>query len=99
MFMVSIFDGSMVTVLPINNIQKMLLVIERREWGNMHGFIKAIYLSDETLTDKVSLWPALQQQIKSTNAVFKDSTHRKTLLVRSTTKMERLRLKERGLEN
>ncbi len=96
--MVSIFDGSMVTVLQ-STISEDAVVIERREWGNMHGFIKAIYLSDKTLTDKASLWPALQQQIKSTNAVFEEIRHiEKNLIGAINYKMERLRLKERGLE-
>lgn len=74
-------------------------IIERREWGNLHGTIKSIALENETVTDTKRLWPVFKETVDRSNEIFAEIRHiEKNLIGGINYKMERLRLKERGLE-
>lgn len=74
-------------------------IIERREWGNLHGTIKSIALENETVTDTERLWPVFKETVDHSNEIFAEIRHiEKNLIGGINYKMERLRLKERGLE-
>lgn len=74
-------------------------IIERREWGNLHGTIKSITLENETVTDTERLWPVFKETVDRSNEIFAEIRHiEKNLIGSINYKMERLRLKERGLE-
>ncbi len=74
-------------------------IIERREWGNLHGTIKSIALENETVTDTERLWPVFKETVDRSNEIFAEIRHiEKNLIGGINYKMERLRLKERGLE-
>lgn len=74
-------------------------IIERREWGNLHGTIKSITLENETVTDKERLWPVFKETVERSNEIFAEIRHiEKNLIGGINYKMERLRLKERELE-
>lgn len=77
-----------------------IIVVERREWGNFYGFLTGIKQDGELLaTGDGDLWPRLQTEIESTGDIFDDIRHiEKDLIGAINYKMERLRLKERGLE-
>lgn len=74
-------------------------IMERREWGNLHGTIKSVQLPNETVTDEEILWPLFQETLDRSNEIFDEIRHiEKDLIGGINYKMERLRLKERGLE-
>ncbi len=73
-------------------------VIERREWGNLHGFVKSIQQGEETLVED-DLWPKFLETLDQSNEIFEEIRHiEKNLIGAINYKMERLRLEERGLE-
>lgn len=76
-----------------------VIVVERREWGNFYGFLTALNLNGNAITDKQLLWEKFQQAIDANNAVFEEIEHiEKDLIGGINYQMERLRLHERRLE-
>ena len=76
-----------------------MMVIERREWGNFYGFLRQVKLDGNVIAEGADSWDALQQQIDVTGKTF--------ALIKDIEKgdigsinysLERLRLKQRGLE-
>ncbi len=75
------------------------MILERREWGNLYGFLKSINFGDKTVTQTPDLWQTFEQAIADNNEIFEEIRHiEKHLIGAINYKMERLRLKERGLE-
>ena len=73
-------------------------IFERREWGNLHGFIKSISQGEENVSGS-NLWPRFLEILEQNNEIFKEIRHiEKDLIGGINYKMERLRLKERSLE-
>ncbi len=74
-------------------------IIERREWGNLHGLIKSVQLESETVTDPDRVWNVFIETVASSNEIFEEIRHiEKNLIGGINYKMERLRLDERALE-
>ncbi len=75
------------------------MVVERREWGNLYGFLVSMNLDGKQFTADDELWPKFQQTITNNNEIFEEIRHiEKDLIGGINYKMERLRLKQRGLE-
>ena len=75
------------------------VIIERREWGNFYGFLSAIELDGKKINDSENLWNLFQETIAKNSDVFDDIRHiEKDQIGSINYKMERLRLKERGME-
>ena len=80
------------------------MVVERREWGNFYGYLRAIkgpidqYKATAADADE-SLWNELQRRIAESNKIFAKIRHiEKDLIGAVNYQMERLRLRERKLE-
>ncbi len=74
-------------------------IIERREWGNLHGLIKSVQLENETVSDPNRVWNVFVETVASSNEIFEEIRHiEKNLIGGINYKMERLRLDERALE-
>jgi phosphate transport system permease protein len=75
------------------------MIVERREWGNFYGYLTELNLDGKKISYSDESWNIFQEAIESNNDVFKQIRHiEKDLIGAINYKMERLRLKERGLE-
>jgi phosphate transport system permease protein len=76
------------------------MVVERREWGNLYAFLTSIELDGQQYNNESgNLWDRFQETITKNNGIYADIKHiEKDLIGAINYKMERLRLKERGLE-
>ena len=75
------------------------VVVERREWGNFYGFLVALDLNGEKITDPARLSERFARAIASNNEIYREIEHiEKHLIGAINYQMERLRLRERGLE-
>ena len=78
---------------------KNLMVIERREWGNFYGYLKALKEQDQQVAEGDAAWESLQEQIERSNQLYQDLMHiQKGAIGRINHGLERLRLKTRKLE-
>ncbi len=76
-----------------------VMVIERREWGNFYGFLKAIKMDGDVVAEGEEAKAILQQRIDAALDVFAEiSAIRKHDIGKINYGMERLRLRERQLE-
>jgi phosphate transport system permease protein len=73
-----------------------LISLERREWGNLYGHLKAVKENGAVVAAGEAAWPALQERLARSNKLFKE-IHRieKVDIGKVNYAMERLRLKER----
>jgi len=88
------------TNLTNQQFPKSLVVLERREWGNFYGFLKAVYENDMQI-DGVSdsNWQALQERLQRTEELAEQiSDIAKTEIGAINAELERLRLHQRRLE-
>ncbi len=75
------------------------MIVERREWGNFYGYLTELELNGEKISYSDASWTIFQDAIEKNNDVFDEIRHiEKDLIGAINYKMERLRLKERGLE-
>ncbi len=73
-------------------------IIERREWGNLHGFIKSVTVNGQTI-ESGDIWQTFQETVEASNKIHEEIRHiEKDLIGAINYKMERLRLQERRLE-
>jgi phosphate transport system permease protein len=81
-----------------------MIVLERREWGNFYGTLKSVKQAGEVIasTEKdgfEATWEELQQRIERALAIQEDIHDIETGAIGSINYgLERIRLKERGLE-
>lgn len=76
-----------------------VMVIERREWGNFYGFLHALKSEGQTISVEGNLWQTFLGTVEKNNTIFDEIRDiEKNLIGAINYKMERLRLKERGLE-
>jgi len=76
-----------------------MMVVERREWGNFYGFLKQVKLDGKVIAEGQDSWNVLQQQIENTSETFATIHHIEQGEIGSINyTLERLRLKQRGLE-
>lgn len=81
------------------NIPDKAIVIERREWGNFYGFLEGLKRNGELVEGSGESWGLVQEEIHRTGEVFENIKYIEQKLIGSINyKMEKLRLKERGLE-
>lgn len=78
---------------------KEAMIVERHEWGNFYGYLTDLNLDGQTISYSDKSWAIFQDAIESNNEVFDQIRHiEKDLIGAINYKMERLRLKQRGLE-
>ncbi|MDZ7871518.1 MAG: phosphate ABC transporter permease PstA [Rheinheimera sp.] len=75
------------------------IVIERREWGNFHGFPQQLLEQDKVVAEGEALWPALQAAMSRANALQDQITEvEKGDIGKINKALEALRLGKRTLE-
>ncbi len=75
------------------------MIVERREWGNFYGYLTDLNLEGKKISYNDDSWSSFQKVIKESNDIFDEIRHiEKDLIGGINYKMERLRLKQRGLE-
>ncbi|NOX76703.1 MAG: phosphate ABC transporter permease PstA [Gammaproteobacteria bacterium] len=78
---------------------KTLMTVERREWGNLYGYLGAVQENQQTVAEGKDAWKALQQRLARTTTLFTQIRQLEKGAIGSINyKLERLRLRERGLE-
>ncbi|WP_279387273.1 phosphate ABC transporter permease PstA [Aestuariirhabdus litorea] len=73
-----------------------LVTVERREWGNFYGRLKAVYEDEQLVASGEQAWPVLQERIERAldihDQIYQIEKHQIGAINSS---MERLRLRER----
>jgi phosphate transport system permease protein len=76
-----------------------LMVVERREWGNLYGFLTGFKKNGKPLPAADDSWQQFQELIATTAKTFAEIRHiEKDQIGGINYKMERLRIKQRRLE-
>ncbi len=76
-----------------------LIALERYEWGNFYGYLKSVKQNGELVAEGESAWEALQQRLERAEGLHAQIREiEKDAIGAVNYKMERLRLKGRGLE-
>jgi len=76
-----------------------LTVVERREWGNLYGYIKSVSVDGKVVAEGESAWAKLQELLPGVLALHDRIRHIERDEIGSINyKIERLRLKKRKLE-
>ncbi len=85
----------------VSNLQKPdnMVVLERREWGNFYGYLKALKESGQTVAEDEEAWSELQKRMLRANQLAKNiqSLEQKDIGAINY-KLDGLRLYERRLE-
>ena len=92
-------DYRWVLDVAMNNLSypATIMAVERREWGNFYGYLKAIKENGEVVSVAPG-WEAFQRYISASAAISEEIHHiEKDLIGAVNYKMERLRLTEKGL--
>lgn len=78
---------------------KDIVTIERREWGNFYGYIKAIKQQNISIATDEASWPELQLRLERTNEIHKTIRNIEKIEIGEINyELESLRLKQRRLE-
>lgn len=78
---------------------KDVMVLERREWGNFYGFISRIMENGETVASGNAAWSELVARIDRALEIYSEiHAIEKSEIGGINSRMERLRLKQRGYE-
>lgn len=78
---------------------KDVITVERREWGNFYGHLKAVKEDGKVVAEGAQAWEELQKRLARSNDLFKQILHiEKVDIGKVNFKMEKLRLSERKLE-
>ena len=76
-----------------------LMTVERREWGNLYGYLNAVQENQKTVVVGQGAWETLQERLARATALFAEiRVVEKSEIGSINYAMERLRLRERGLE-
>ncbi|NOY63707.1 MAG: phosphate ABC transporter permease PstA [Gammaproteobacteria bacterium] len=76
-----------------------LMAVERREWGNLYGYLSAVQENQQTVATGSDAWASLQQRLLRTDALFAEIRQLEKGEIGSINyALERLRLRERKLE-
>jgi phosphate transport system permease protein len=76
-----------------------LMAVERREWGNLYGYLNAVQEDHKTVMVGEGAWDSLQQRLARATDLFAQIRHlEKTEIGSINYGLERLRLAERALE-
>jgi phosphate transport system permease protein len=78
---------------------EQIAVLERREWGDMFGYLKQLDYKGQTVDENGNLWQALHERLVGTLAIHEQiKSIEKDDIGAINYQMERLRLKQRGYE-
>jgi len=88
------------TYLTNSQYPESAVVLERREWGNFYGFLKAIYEKDTLVnTTEDTVWQVMQQRLQRAEALSEQIKEIEKYEIGSINAvLERLRLYQRRLE-
>jgi phosphate transport system permease protein len=76
-----------------------LISVERREWGNFYGHLKAVKEAGVVVADGPAAWAELKKRMERSNDLFGQAVRiEKVDIGRLNYQLEKLRLKERKLE-
>lgn len=76
-----------------------LIAVERREWGNFYGHLKAVKENGQVVAEGVAAMPELERRVERASELFRKIFHiEKDEIGDLNYEMERLRLKERKLQ-
>lgn len=76
-----------------------LMTVERREWGNLYGYLNAVQENRQTVVVGKGAWESLQQRLARVTTLFAEIRElEKGEIGAINYGLERLRLRERGLE-
>ena len=76
-----------------------IMVVERLEWGNFYGYLLGVKEHGELINTDGDLWEVFQDHIEEAVDIYSQIRHiEKDLIGKINYKMERLRLKEKGLK-
>ncbi len=76
-----------------------LVVIERREWGNLYGYLDSIQEAGRTVAEGEAAWEAFQERLTRTEDIFSQiRAIEKDEIGSINSSVERLRLAKRKLE-
>ncbi|OGT72367.1 MAG: phosphate ABC transporter, permease protein PstA [Gammaproteobacteria bacterium RIFCSPLOWO2_12_47_11] len=75
-----------------------LMVVERREWGNLYGYLAGIKMDGQDISSKENHWTQLQQLIDHSGEIFDEIRHiEKHRIGAINYQMEELRIRKKGL--
>ncbi len=78
---------------------KDLVTIERREWGNFYGHLKAVKQEGNLVAEGDAAWAETQKRLERANDLFREAVRiEKVEIGKINYQLERLRLRERKLE-
>ena len=78
---------------------KTLMTVERREWGNLYGYLNAVQENQQTVVVGEGAWETLQERLARATAIFAEIRELEKGEIGSINYgLERLRLRERALE-
>ena len=78
---------------------EQVIVLERREWGNFYGYLKSVKEQGQVIAQGEDAWPVLVERIdRALDIHSRIHEIEKIEIGGINSRMERLRLKERGLE-
>lgn len=76
-----------------------LMAVERREWGNLYGYLNAVQENQQTVVVGKGAWESLQERLQRTTEIFAQIRELEKGEIGSINYgLERLRLRERALE-
>ncbi|NNE39227.1 MAG: phosphate ABC transporter, permease protein PstA, partial [Gammaproteobacteria bacterium] len=77
-----------------------LIAVERHEWGNLYGYLVALKRNGEVIeSGSAAVWDEFQQQIDASHVIHDQIEEiEKDIIGDINYQMERLRLRQRGLE-
>lgn len=76
-----------------------LIAIERREWGNFYGRLRAVKQDGAVIAEGAQAWPVAQEKLAADLALFEEiDVLQKKDIGAINYQLERLRLKQRALE-
>ena len=75
-----------------------LITIERREWGNFYGHLKAVKEEGKVIAEGIAAWDEARKRLERSNALFREALRlEKVDIGKINYDLERLRLRERKL--
>ncbi|MDP2253035.1 MAG: hypothetical protein Q8J60_02530, partial [Thiobacillus sp.] len=78
---------------------KDLLAVERREWGNFYGHLKAVKEAGVVVAEGPAAWEEAQKRLERSNDLFRQALRiEKSDIGKINYALEKIRLRERGLE-
>ena len=82
-----------------NSMPDALMAVERREWGNLYGYLISVKKNGEEIKKSDSVWKIFQQEIIEATEIFQEIRYiEKDIIGEVNYKMEKLRLQQRRLE-